>query len=154
MNTEIQRIGHLLKVSYAGETWHGPSLKAQLKDVNADLAARKMSTNIHSIWELVLHIIAWRRFCIEKLRGNDSYELPIGGKIDWPEVTEVSKEAWETALENLENNQQELLSLLKAKTDDILEKEVAGKSYTFYYLIHGIIQHDIYHGGQIALLKK
>lgn len=148
------RIKSLLKASFNGSTWHGPSLLDQLKGLDTEVAARKANPNAHSIWELVLHIIAWREFAIQKLSGNEAYDLPIGGEKDWPIVDHMFPESWGNTLTSLANTQQRLLDQIEYIKDDKLMEMVPGKNYDFYTLIHGIIQHDIYHGGQIALLKK
>jgi uncharacterized damage-inducible protein DinB len=73
---------------------------------------------------------------------------------DWPSIKESDENSWQKDLQVLENSQQALLLALNRMNDGNLGEIVSGREYTFYTLLHGIIQHDLYHIGQIALLKK
>jgi uncharacterized damage-inducible protein DinB len=153
MPTEINRISQLLQATFNGEPWHGSSVMHTLAGITATQAAARPLTHIHSIWELVLHMTAWRTFAREKLRGNAAYDI-TGTEQDWPPVVRTDAQAWQQALLNLEQSQQHLLDVLNQCGDELLDKQVPGRKYTCYVLLQGIIHHDLYHAGQIALLKK
>lgn len=149
--SEVARIGSQLKRAFEGEAWHGLSLKELLAGVTAEQAAAKPLVGAHSIWEIVLHIAAWERVALRRLEGQTAL---ISTEEDWPTVNDTSETAWREALANLESGHRQLRAALRTLTDADLDKLVAGQQYSVYFLLHGVIQHDLYHAGQIALLKK
>ena len=153
MNTEINRIHHLLQATFNGEPWHGPSVMSILTGISATQASQKPVANVHSIWELVLHMTAWRTFTWEKVRGNAAYDI-TSAEQDWPMVSTTGEQAWQQALHGLQQSQEHVLDVLKQSGDELLDKIVPGRTYTYYVLLQGIIQHDLYHAGQLVLLKK
>ena len=148
---EIRNIQRLLKNTFNGSAWHGPTVLTIIQDVNYKLAF-KSYPNIHSIAELVDHITSWRRFAIERLKGNNSFEVIQDN--DWKRFTIKDENSWEEIKAELINSQKELEKELDNTNDSKLSELVDGKAYDFYTLLHGVIQHDIYHAGQISLLKK
>lgn len=151
--SEVKRIRVMLRHTYRGPAWHGPAIRELLQGVDAETAAAHPIAGVHSIWELVLHMGYWRRTVAAALGGATiEPEPPI--EDNFPAVEEVSEAAWERAREALAESQKALVSGLKAFDETRLDEHVGGREYTFYFLLHGIIQHDLYHGGQIGLLKK
>jgi uncharacterized damage-inducible protein DinB len=153
MNREIARIAHQLQSTYAGAAWHGSPVKKVLSGLTAAQAAARPLPQAHTIWELVSHMTAWREFTRRKLLGENDFDIRTPEQ-DWPATPPVSEENWQQTLAKLEANQQQLVQLLAETQDSLLEEIVPGRKYSFYHLLHGIIQHDLYHLGQIALLKK
>jgi uncharacterized damage-inducible protein DinB len=153
MQTEIKRIISLLQATFKGDPWHGSSLMSMLTHITAEQAQAKPYIQIHSIWELVLHMIAWRRFTWQKLSGNRDYDINTPEQ-DWPSVALTDEQAWQQTLDDLRQSQHILLERIMELEDAFLDTVVPGRAYTFYVLLQGIIQHDVYHSGQIALLKK
>ncbi|MDX6692914.1 MAG: hypothetical protein QOF02_517 [Blastocatellia bacterium] len=149
--SEVARIGSQLKRAFEGEAWHGPSLKELLAGVTAEQGAARPLAGAHSIWEIVLHIAAWEGVARLRLEGETAL---IQTEEDWPPVPDTSETAWREALTKLEGGHKQLRATLRNLTDADLDKLVAGQQYSFYFLLHGVIQHDLYHAGQIALLKK
>lgn len=149
---ETKRIADQLRRSYEGKAWHGPSLRELLEGVTAEKAAAKPANGAHSIWELVLHVWSWERAAISFLAGQP-YEVLSGDK-DWPPVGPVSPEAWRVTLEDLESTTRELVSAIRNMPMDKLNDSAGGAEYSFYFLLHGVVQHNLYHAGQIAILKR
>ena len=149
--TETTRIQDQLQRALDGDAWHGPSLKAILAGVTAEKAAAKPRAHEHSIWELVLHIITWQRVPIRRLAG-DAVE-PTESE-NFPNVSDVSEAAWQQTLAGLDLVHYELRTAIGKLTDARLDDLVAGQKYSIYVMLHGVVQHNIYHAGQIALLKK
>jgi uncharacterized damage-inducible protein DinB len=150
--TETHRINSQLKRAQEGQAWHGPSLRELLDGVTAEQAAAKPIPNVHSIWELINHIIAWEQVARRRLEGE--VEIAIPDEVNFPHVTNASEEAWQAALQSLEASHRGLRDAVKKIDDAALEEVAPGASYSIYFLLHGVIQHDLYHAGQIALLKK
>src|SRR5215216_1681753 len=140
-----------LKRAYEGEAWHGPSLKEILKDVTAQQAARQPIAGAHSIWEIVLHIAAWEAAVRSRLEGDYVLEPAEG---DWPAVDDKGEAAWRETLARLENNHMKLREAVSAFANERLFEPLAEGKPSAYFTLHGLIQHDLYHAGQITLLKK
>ena len=149
---EARRLASQMRRSYEGQAWHGPALRELLDGVSAEQAAAKPIPGAHSIWELVLHIEAWVREPLLTLQGK-TYVLHAG-EDDWPPVRETTPEAWQAAQAQLESTARQLVEAVRATDDAKLNELVGGREYTFYFLLHGVVQHNLYHAGQIALLKK
>ena len=149
---EISRIHDQLKRAFEGEAWHGPSLKELLSVVTAEAAAARPLAGAHSIWEIVLHITAWKRTGIRMLSGE---EVELSTEEDWPPVLDQGNAAWQQTLQTLDTTQNELRNAISGFSGSQLDQPVPGpRRYSAYFLMHGIIQHDLYHAGQIALLRK
>jgi hypothetical protein len=149
---EARRIRHQLEIGYRGKAWHGPSLLENLEGVTAEVAGKCPIAGAHSIWELVLHIAAWENETAQVLNGK-SY-VTLEGCDDWPPVTTVSEQAWQGALAALQSAQTTLVEAIRKISDEDLEKLVPGREFSFYILLHGVVHHNLYHAGQIGLLRK
>jgi uncharacterized damage-inducible protein DinB len=150
--SEVRRISQLLKHGYDGQPWYGTAFCKLLADVTAEQAAVRPVPNAHSIWQEVLHAIAWRKFTLRLLRGDS-----VSGLADdenWPEPSACDAAAWKATLDELAQTQTELQAALAGLPDERLTEKAADKPFTLYVLLHGIIHHDAYHAGQIALLRK
>jgi uncharacterized damage-inducible protein DinB len=148
---EIERIADQFTRAVEGNAWHGPALLEVLKDITAAHAFAKPYPDIHSIWEIVLHISAWHLASIRRLAGN---VLELTNEEDWPAVDNSSESAWKSIIENMVKSYQQLKQKILSITDKDLKNVVPGKDHSVYVLLHGVIQHDLYHAGQIALLRK
>lgn len=154
MKTESERIQGLLKDSWSGDMWHGANLAQILKDISWQKAFEKPSAGSHNIYELVSHMYTWRHFVVEQLKGHEAYKVALNSEVDWPTIYEHTEKSWKDILHKLEKSQAELEELLAHITDAKLEEVVAGRKFTWYTLLHGLLHHDIYHSAQIATLKK
>ncbi len=152
--SEATRIADQLRRAFAGEAWHGDSVFEVLRGVTAKHAAARPIKNAHTIWELVLHIAAWDNAVLRRLGG---IAVELSDAENFPAVTEPSETAWRKALAGVRRVHEELVEAVSALPDSQLDEKVPGKEgahYTFYYMLHGVVQHELYHAGQIALLKK
>jgi uncharacterized damage-inducible protein DinB len=156
--TEAARLIEELQRQIDGEPWHGPSVMDVLEGVTSDQAAQRVSKSAHSIWELVLHMTGWKREVAARLKGKEAGEPAAG---DWPAIGDVDEARWRAAKADLFRAQQELASAIGALPPERLHEPVKdfrdnalGTGMTAYQTISGIMQHDVYHAGQIALLKK
>jgi uncharacterized damage-inducible protein DinB len=150
---ETLRIADQLRRAFEGEAWHGPSLLEILKGLTAAEAAERPLPRSHRIWEIVLHIGVWDDVARRRMAGEVVQPTPDE---DWPAVTDTSPGAWQHAIDRLRETRDALVSAVGAFSDPRLLDVVPGKTghHTFYYMLHGIVQHELYHAGQIALLRK
>ena len=155
MNTESNRISNALASAISGEAWYGDSLRKILDNVTAQQSQARPIANAHTIWELVLHVEVWVKFCQSAIEG---VPIPAWATMakeqDWPLVNDRSDQAWKQAVSSFFATHLKLVETLKTFSDDRLDATVPGRTYNFYHLFQGMIQHAVYHGGQIALLKK
>jgi len=149
---ETKRIASQIRRSYEGNAWHGPALRELLDGITAEHAAAKPVPGAHSVWELVHHLEAWERQALTTLQGQP-YES-MTGDADWPPVRETTAEAWSAALERLQSTTSKLVETIRLMDVAKLDEIVAGKEFSYYVLLHGVVHHNLYHAGQIALLKK
>ena len=152
MNTQLENIVNNLSETYNGMPWHGNSLKELLRDVDTTTAFYRPFEKKHNIAELVAHILIWRQYALEILNENYNFNIDIGSMADFPEVVE-SEKIWRELLIQLDENQMVLLEKLAQFSPLKLEEEIPKKPFTFRYLFEGIVYHDVYHGGQIGLIK-
>jgi uncharacterized damage-inducible protein DinB len=149
---EIQRIEDQLRRAFEGNAWHGPAVRELLADVTAAQAARGPLPNAHSIWEVALHMATWESVVRRRLQGETVANLPT--EQDWPPVLDTSEAAWRQAVRDLEQANHDLRTAIAQSTEARLTDMAPGKDHSVYVMLHGIIQHDLYHAGQIAILKK
>jgi len=147
---EMDRILRLVNKTFHKGAWHGPTVLEVLAQVSPALANARAGKS-HSIMELVLHMNSWRNFATRRLSGDAVYQVSEDANFPTP-----GSMTWGEAVKKLEESQRELEDAVRAFPEEKLTELVPGAShkYTFYTLLHGIIQHDIYHIGQIQLILK
>jgi uncharacterized damage-inducible protein DinB len=149
--SEAVRIAELLRRAFDGSAWHGPALLELLEDVDAATAAAKPLAKVHSIWELVLHIAVWDGAALRRLTG-EKYQPT--GLANFPPVPKPTAAAWRKDIAETKRTHNILVKTVAGLPDSRLGNRVPGKRYDFYHMLHGIAQHELYHAGQIAILKK
>ena len=153
--TEIERISDQFRRAFDGNAWHGPSVMALLEGVTAAQAAGRPIPSAHSIWQLVSHIAAWERACLRRLNGDPAQ---LTDEEDWPAVSDTSEAAWQKTKDELVATHQQLLDKIVELDDARLNQPIINDPSTtyssVYVTLHGGVQHDLYHAGQIAILKK
>ena len=152
--SESARLADQIRRAFEGEAWHGDSLLEILSGVNAQTAFARPIAGAHSIWELVLHIRTWDEVTIR--RANGKAAKPTDAE-NFPEVTDAGERAWQEALALLKETHAQLVQTVGAFPDRRLLEAVPGKNedyHNFFYLFSGIVQHELYHAGQIVMLKK
>ncbi|HLL14722.1 MAG TPA: DinB family protein [Pyrinomonadaceae bacterium] len=156
--TEIERLADQLQRAFYRDAWCGPSLLETLEGVTAERAAARPLARAHSIREIVSHVSGWKRVVHQRLEG-----LPVGlpEEGDWPQVADASEQSWRQTLATLRARHDALLlavrGLDEARLEDVLITESSretGGGVSCYVTLHGVAQHDLYHGGQISLLRK
>lgn len=152
MNSLSRQLGNHLKRTVSGPMWHGPSLNEVLAGVPHDVAAARPIAGAHSIWELVLHVTVWSDIARARLRGERIAD-PTAQE-DWPPVIEKTESAWASAVERLRESYRALADDVKLLDEGRLDEKIPGLEYTVSNLLHGVIEHGTYHGGQMAILKK
>ncbi len=152
--SETTRLADQIRRAFEGDAWHGDSVLELLANVDAATAAARPIKGAHTIWELLLHIAAWDGAVLRRTGGT---AVTLTDKQNFPPVKDTSETAWRHAVEQLKHTHNALVKAVAAFPDSRLQEQVPGKTqpyYNFFYMFSGIVQHELYHAGQIALLKK
>jgi uncharacterized damage-inducible protein DinB len=152
--SQTARLADQIRRAFYGEAWHGDAMMEILSGVNAEVAAAHPLKNAHSIWELVLHVAAWDGAVRRRTAGQ---AVTLTDKQNFPPVEDKNEAAWRRALQLLKENHDDLVKAVSDFPDDRLQEQVPSKKepyYNYYYMFSGIVQHELYHAGQMALLKK
>ena len=150
--TEAARIVEQLRNAFHGNAWHGPALLELLADVDAATAAAHPIPGVHSIWELVLHITAWDDAVNRRIVRKQAVQL--NDAENFPPVKDQNANAWKQAVDHVKKTHESLLETVESLSDARLREIVPGKTYDIAFMLHGVAQHELYHAGQIAILRK
>lgn len=151
--SEATTLAAALKSIDYGPAWHGPGIQELLGDITAEQAAAAPLDCAHSIWELVLHIAAWNNHARDILEGGNG-DFTSSDR-DWPKVPKnPTEDDWMAAKRKLSGGIQNLREVMVHCDDERLRQKVPGRDFPIKVLLHGVIHHNLYHLGQIALLKK
>jgi uncharacterized damage-inducible protein DinB len=155
---ELERIADQLRRAYNGDAWYGPSVRAALGGVDARIATARPIPSGHTIYELVLHMTGWTREVTRRLRIGAAQDPEEG---DWPVGAALDDAAWAAAVAALDAANEELLKAIRTVDEAQLDEPIGdvrdralGSGVSRYVTLHGLVQHHIYHAGQISLLKK
>jgi uncharacterized damage-inducible protein DinB len=149
--TEMERLVDQFQRGWNGDPWHGTPLWAMLRDVTASEAHARPIAGSHTIAEIVQHLSYWKWATRERVAG-----VLISPSHDeqWPPLRDASDTTWREALDLLQSRHHSLMQTLGTLSDDQLNNPIAGRDYNVYVQLHGSLQHELYHTGQIALLKR
>ena len=148
---EIERIKDQLTRAFEGESWTGSPVMEVLKDIEPAKAASKPMPRAHSIWEILLHMNSEVEVVIRRLRGEAAQ---LTDEEDWPKVTDTSKRSWDDLVNRIKSNHEKLLAEVSKVKPEQLDKPMFEGFSSYYVTLQGLVQHNQYHLGQIAILKK
>jgi uncharacterized damage-inducible protein DinB len=148
---ETERIAELLEQTFEGRAYYGTSVLGALKGVTAEIAARKPE-NFNSIWEIVVHMtleLVYHRKVIE-----GTARKWVAGETTWEGIGGQTESDWQQAIDELKAANRALVQAIKQLGDDVLEKDAIVVSGSYYRMLNGVMQHGIFHSGQILVLKR
>lgn len=148
---ETERISRLFEELYTGHPWLDVTVMDTLKSLDADKAALKIKPGWNSIWEIVNHVISWKLAVMQRMDGHS--EKSPDNNFFLP-VSDTTASAWNSTIERLMDTEEKWLKFINKFSAPQLEEVPDVRPFTRYELIHGILQHDAYHLGQIRLLVK
>lgn len=150
--TVMEHIIAQMKEAYEGDPWFGRNARLLLNEVNSETAMVQPNGQ-HSILQLVWHMINWKEFALSRLQPG-SEDLHYFEVNDWRQLDHQDASLWTKGKERLLELNNALLLALEGKKDSWLSEPVRERSYSNRKLMFGILQHDIYHLGQIAYVRK
>lgn len=153
MRKEIDYFITTLKSILEGQPWYGkPAIKI-LQEIDPTVVYQKPNENSHSLIELLYHMNTWTEFTLKRLEKDEEEDLAAFESLDWRPI-DPEEHTWKKGVAQFKVTHDLIIELLETKDDEFLSEIVDYREYNFRFLLHGIIQHDIYHMGQIAYLNK
>jgi len=155
-NPEIALLLDLLSEAYDRKSWHGPNLRGSLRGVTAEQAARRPGGDRHNIWELALHAAYWKYVVRRRLTDGKRNSFILQGSNFFPRPVELSESAWKNDLAILDAEHRALLEAVQAIPASYPEgfRKNSRKWKLTLHLVRGAAAHDLYHAGQIRLLRR
>ena len=153
MNKEIQTIISSLQNVLNEHPWYGKSVYDLLGEVDESHVYIKPGNNGHSLIDLLYHMLTWAAFTQERIEKEPIKDMAAFDATDWRQI-DPALHNWEKGLTALKTAHQAIIDQLQTKEDAFLEEKVDYRKYNFRYLLNGLVQHNIYHLGQIAYVNK
>jgi uncharacterized damage-inducible protein DinB len=153
MNKETQSIIKKLETTLNGEPWFGRAVYQILEEVDVKKVYLKPNNTEHSLIELLYHMITWADFTLKRLEKDKINDLAAAEELDW-RIINPKIHTWKKGLAEFKAINKKIIALLNKKDDDFLLEIVDYRKYNFRFLLNGMIEHTIYHLGQIAYLNK
>jgi hypothetical protein len=159
-NAQVAMLLGLLDEAFERKAWHGPNLRGAIRGVTATQAAWRRAPGTHNIWELVLHAAYWKYAVRRRLTGEKRSSFDLKGSNWFPSPRrgrgspETAEGAWRSDVARLVEQHRQLRAVVARLKDADLPKRSKGSRNSNLVLVRGIAAHDLYHAGQIQLLKR
>ena len=152
MRAELNKLIRDFEELYNGDNWVAVGIADVLSRLDFQNATRRKLAERNTAFQIVQHCRAWRTFLIKRLSGDVDFNLLANDPMDWRKDELVSHTDFNTVIDDFHDGQKQIVALLNQHTDEILEGIVAKRTYDFRHLINGVLHHDYYHFGQVAIL--
>lgn len=153
MNKEMQSIIRNLQNTLEGQPWYGRPVYEMLDEIDPAIAYKKPNENSHSLIELLYHMLIWAEFSLHRLKGEKEKDMAAFESLDWREI-DPAVHTWKKGLKEYKETHAGIISILETKDDTFLKEIVDYRNYNVRFLLNGLIQHNIYHLGQVAYVHK
>ncbi len=153
MNNEIRSIIDNLKEVLSGNPWYGKSVMALFDEIDPAIVYYKPNDQSHSLIELLFHMVTWAEFTQHRLMKDRQMDSDTVEVLDWREI-DPAIHTWENGVAQFTEATNLIIQLLEASSDQLPDEKVDYRDYNFRILLNGLVQHNIYHLGQIAYVKK
>jgi len=137
----------LLDEAFDKKSWHGPNLRGSIRGVTAKQAAWRPKPGAHNIWELSLHSAYWKYVVRRRITGEKRGTFVLTGSNFFRRPIEMTDKAWRADIEILESEHKKL-------RDVVANLPAKNHNPKTLHLIRGAAAHDLYHAGQIRLLRR
>lgn len=154
MDGRIALLLRLLDQSYDNKAWHGTNLRGSLRGLTPGEAAWRPAPGRHNIWEIAVHAAYWKYAVQRRLSGAKRGSFVLKGSNWFPRQENLTPAAWKVDLKILEETHRHLYRTVADLPPSALRRKLPGSSSTVEALIYGVASHDVYHAGQIQLLKR
>ena len=153
-SADLTQLLFLIDTAYDHVSWHGPNLRGSLRGVTPQQASWRPAPGRHNIWELAVHAAYWKYAAWRRLTGAKRGSFPLAGSNFLERPVEMSASAWRNDLELLEQTHRTLRTAVAELAPADLDRASAQRGVTKRALVTGVAAHDLYHAGQIQLLKR
>lgn len=153
-STRIVLLLRALEQGFNKKSWHGTNLRGSLRGITPEQALWRPGPDRHNIWELAVHAAYWKYTVVRRIRGGARGGFPLEGSNWFPRSADPDAKAWREDLRILEEQHRGLLDAVAGLADADLDRIPEGSTHTFGDLVQGVAFHDIYHAGQVQLLKR
>ena len=140
--------------AYDARSWHGTNLRGALRGVTLEQAAWRAASDRHNIWELMVHAAYWKYDIRRRLAGDKGRSFALEGSNFWARPIEGRLAEWRADLALLQREHELLRQAVAAFPEARWNKKAPGKPFNFDGLVRGVAAHDLYHAGQIQLIKR
>ena len=154
MNREVRQLLDIINQAYDHQSWHGTNLRGSIRRVKADQAAWRPGPSRHNVWETVVHAAYWKYAVSRRFRGDARGSFPLKGSNWFKTPQEPSEKAWRSDVALLDQMHAQLVDAVSGLSARALTLTPPGKKVSNFAVLSGIAAHDLYHAGQIQLLKK
>lgn len=144
----------LLDEAYDRRSWHGTNLRGSLRGLTREVAAWRPHPERHNIWELVVHAAYWKYAVRRRLTGEKRGSFPLEGSNWWVRPVANTDAEWRNDLALLAGEHRALKGAVQARAAATLARRAPGSAFTYGALIRGAAAHDLYHAGQVQMLKR
>lgn len=144
----------IIDESYGKRAWHGTNLRRSIRGLTAKQASWRPAKGRHNIWEVVVHCAYWKYAVRRRLLGEKQGSFPLKGSNWFVRPIEPTETAWRRDVQLLQETHQSLRKAVAALSSSHLKKNSSGNKWTNIQAISGIALHDVYHAGQIQLLRR
>jgi uncharacterized damage-inducible protein DinB len=151
---EIELLLQILESSFDKKSWHGPNLRGSVRGLSAEQAAWRPSAGRHNVWEHVVHAAYWKYVVRRRLLGEKKGSFPLKGSNWFARPVTLAEDAWREDVALLEQTHQGLRAAIAGLSPEDLRHTPPGSKVSKRALLTGIAAHDVYHAGQIQLLKR
>jgi uncharacterized damage-inducible protein DinB len=151
---ELEHLLAILDQAYNRRSWHGTNLRGSIRGLSPTQAAWRPAARRHNIWELVVHAAYWKYAVRRRLTGEARQSFPLKGSNWFPRPDEMTIRAWRGDIALLDQMHRLLLGAVAKLPPGDLDRSTRGSKNSNFALISGVAAHDLYHAGQIQLLKR
>jgi uncharacterized damage-inducible protein DinB len=151
---DVKQLVAIIDQAYDHTSWHGTNLRGSIRRVSLEQAAWRPDPKRHNIWETVVHAAYWKYAVTRRLTGGARGSFPLKGSNWFKRPQEKTEKAWKGDIELLDQMHRELRAAVARVSTKDLALTPPGKKVSNFALLSGIAAHDLYHAGQIQLLKK
>ncbi len=154
MEPQIALLLRIFDQAYDRRAWHGPNLRGSLRGLKSGEAAWRPDPGRHSIWEITVHAAYWKYAVQRRLTGAKRGSFTLTGSNWFPRESNLTEKLWRQDLRLLEESHGALRSAVAQLSTKDLSRKTPGGTVKIEALVYGIACHDVYHAGQIQLLKR
>ena len=143
-----------LETAYSRKAWHGPNLKGSVRGLSLAEACWRPGPDRHNIWEIAVHAAYWKYAVRRRILGEKRGSFPIKGSNWFHRPDRKTDDAWKNDLRLLDLSHRSLIEAVAGLTTGDLYRIPRGSTVNFLTVVMGAAAHDVYHAGQIQLLKR